>query len=172
MEDRQGHVSSARQSWSSTYCSTPEFLDNSYWRRQTVCCGVVYLGRLGEAMMDQRLYQPCTTDRKHNLTLSPTETPGSSSLQVSPASSSMPPASPSSSSAFSSSLTPSSIESLVEAELQAFQVFGSLFIIDSWPDSTDKSLDKETFSTSELIYFRAWRRWRRRRRSSTWTQKC
>jgi len=121
MEDRQGHVSSARQSWSSTYCSTPEFLDNSYWRRQTVCCGVVYLGRLGEAMMDQRLYQPCTTDRKHNLTLSPTETPGSSSLQVSPASSSMPPASPSSSSAFSSSLTPSSIESLVEAELQAFQ---------------------------------------------------
>merc|ERR1712203_1122040 len=84
-------------------------------------CGVVYLGRLGEAMMDQRLYQPCTTDRKHNLTLSPTETPGSSSLQVSPASSSMPPASPSSSSAFSSSLTPSSIESLVEAELQAFQ---------------------------------------------------
>merc|ERR1719412_1516559 len=116
-----GHMSATRPAWSPSYCSTPEFLDNSYWRRQTMCCGVVYLGRLGEAMLDQRLYQPCTTDRKHNLTLSPTETPGSSSLQVSPASSSMPPASPSSSSAFSSSLTPSSIESLVEAELQAFQ---------------------------------------------------
>jgi len=123
-----GHIS--RPAWSSTYCSTPEFLDNSYWRRQTVCCGVVYLGRLGEAMLDQRLYQPCTKNGKHELTLSPTapltsEAPGSSSLQPSPSSSSSTsrqPASPSSSSsAFSSSLNPSSIESLVEAELQAFQ---------------------------------------------------
>ena len=116
-----GHIS--RPAWSSTYCSTPEFLDNSYWRRQTVCCGVVYLGRLGEAMLDQRLYQPCTKNGKHELTLSPTaplmEAPGSSSLQPSPSSSS---------SAFSSSLNPSSIESLVEAELQAFQVFGSFII--------------------------------------------
>lgn len=120
-----GHMSSTRPAWSSTYCSTPEFLDNSYWRRQTMCCGVVYLGRLGEAMLDQRLYQPCTKSGKHDLTLSPTaplaEHPGS--LQPSPSSStSVQPASPSSSSsAFSSSLTPSSIESLVEAELQAFQ---------------------------------------------------
>jgi len=125
MEDHN-HIS--RPAWSSTYCSTPEFLDNSYWRRQTVCCGVVYLGRLGEAMLDQRLYQPCTKNGKHELTLSPTaplmEAPGSSSLQPSPSSSSTSrqPASPSSSSsAFSSSLNPSSIESLVEAELQAFQ---------------------------------------------------
>merc|ERR1719507_2814460 len=124
MEDHShqvlGHIS--RPAWSSTYCSTPEFLDNSYWRRQTMCCGVVYLGRLGEAMLDQRLYQPCTKSGKHDLTLSPLEE-HPASLQPSPSSStSVLPASPSSSSsAFSSSLTPSSIESLVEAELQAFQ---------------------------------------------------
>jgi len=116
-----GHMSSTRPAWGSTYCSTPEFLDNSYWRRQTMCCGVVYLGRLGEAMLDQRLYQPCTKTGKHDLTLSPTAP--LAPLQPSPSSStSVQPASPSSSSsAFSSSLTPSSIESLVEAELQAFQ---------------------------------------------------
>ena len=117
-----GHMSSTRPAWGSTYCSTPEFLDNSYWRRQTMCCGVVYLGRLGEAMLDQRLYQPCTKSGKHDLTLSPLEE-HPASLQPSP-----------SSSAFSSSLTPSSIESLVEAELQAFQVFDS-FIICSRPET-------------------------------------
>merc|ERR1712198_126555 len=123
-----GHISATRPAWSPTYCSTPEFLDNSYWRRQTMCRGVVYLGRLGEAMLDQRLYQPCSKSGKHDLTLSPTGplTEPPASLQPSP-STSVQPASPSSSS-FSSSLAPSSIESLVEAELQAFQVFGSFII--------------------------------------------
>jgi len=133
-EDEEEQMSSTRPgSWSSTYCSTPEFLDNSYWRRQTVCCGVVYLGRLGEAMMDQRLYQPCTTNGKHDLTLtslaegSLRPSPSSSLGEPSPSTSVQPPASPSSSSsAFSSSLTPSSIESLVEAELQAFQSMETL----------------------------------------------
>jgi len=126
-EEQQVNMLSTRAGpWSSTYSSTPEFLDNSYWRRQTVCCGVVYLGRLGEAMMDQRLYQPCMTNGKHDLTLtslgedSLQPSPSSSLGEPSPSASVQPPASPSSS-AFSSSLTPSSIESLVEAELQAFQ---------------------------------------------------
>merc|ERR1711890_150967 len=77
-------------------------------------------------MMDQRLYQPCMTLGKHDLTLtslgedSLQPSPSSSLGEPSPSASVQPPASPSSS-AFSSSLTPSSIESLVEAELQAFQ---------------------------------------------------
>jgi len=129
IEGRLGHVATSRSSWSSTYCSTPEFLDNSYWRRQAVCCGVVYVGRLGEMMMDQRLYSPCNKSGKHDLTLSPpttlAEAAGASSLlEPSPSSSSSsthPPSPSSSTSAFSSSITPSSIESLVESELQAFQ---------------------------------------------------
>jgi len=118
-----GHISATRPAWSPSYCSTPEFLDNSYWRRQTMCCGVVYLGRLGEAMLDQRLYQPCSKSGKHDLTLSPTGplTEPPASLQPSPSTSVQPASPSSSSSAFSSSLAPSSIESLVEAELQAFQ---------------------------------------------------
>ena len=139
IEGRLGHVATSRSSWSSTYCSTPEFLDNSYWRRQAVCCGVVYVGRLGEMMMDQRLYSPCSKSGKHDLTLSPpttlAEASGASSLlEPSPSSSSSssthPPSPSSSTSAFSSSITPSSIESLVESELQAFQVFEA-FIISS-----------------------------------------
>merc|ERR1711910_37784 len=65
-------------------------------------------------MMDQRLYSPCNKSGKHDLTLSPPTT-------LAEASSTHPPSPSSSTSAFSSSITPSSIESLVEAELQAFQ---------------------------------------------------
>merc|ERR1719167_2049606 len=81
-------------------------------------------------MMDQRLYSPCSKSGKHDLTLSPpttlAETTGAASslLEPSPSSSSSsthPPSPSSSTSAFSSSITPSSIESLVESELQAFQ---------------------------------------------------
>merc|ERR1712115_392729 len=78
-------------------------------------------------MMDQRLYSPCSKSGKHDLTLSPPTTlaeAASSLLEPSPSSSSSsthPPSPSSSTSAFSSSITPSSIESLVESELQAFQ---------------------------------------------------
>jgi len=39
--------------------SSLSFLDNSYWKRQTVCCGVIYVGALGEVMVDQRFYRKC-----------------------------------------------------------------------------------------------------------------
>ncbi|XP_071359116.1 SIN3-HDAC complex-associated factor-like [Trachinotus anak] len=35
------------------------FLDLKYWRRQKVCCGVVYRGRYGEVIIHPHLYKPC-----------------------------------------------------------------------------------------------------------------
>jgi len=39
----------------------PGFLDCSYWTRKTVCCGVIYVGQLGEVMVDQRFYKKCSS---------------------------------------------------------------------------------------------------------------
>lgn len=118
-EDDIGHLSDASQRSESPLATpfaslTPAFLDNSYWRRQLVCCGVVYVGRLGEVVLDQRLYRPCSA-RGHSMKA--VEKPEQETLAT-PSE----PCSPSSS-AFSTSLNPSLIESLVEAELQAFQVW-------------------------------------------------
>ncbi|KAM3587450.1 uncharacterized protein V6R79_005835 [Siganus canaliculatus] len=35
------------------------FLDLSYWKRQKVCCGIIYKGRFGEVLIDPHLYKPC-----------------------------------------------------------------------------------------------------------------
>ncbi|KAK2858670.1 hypothetical protein Q5P01_003290 [Channa striata] len=35
------------------------FLDLTYWKRQKVCCGIVYTGRCGEVIIDPQLYRPC-----------------------------------------------------------------------------------------------------------------
>ncbi|CAJ1055755.1 Hypothetical predicted protein, partial [Xyrichtys novacula] len=35
------------------------FLDLTYWKRQKVCCGVVYKGRYGEILIDPHLFKPC-----------------------------------------------------------------------------------------------------------------
>ena len=37
-----------------------DFIDTSYWRRKTVCCGVVYIGQLGEVMFDRRYSRRCS----------------------------------------------------------------------------------------------------------------
>ncbi|CAF99644.1 unnamed protein product, partial [Tetraodon nigroviridis] len=47
--------------------STPSifsFLDRSYWKRQKVCCGIVYKGRFGEVIIDPRLFKPCCSSKK------------------------------------------------------------------------------------------------------------
>ncbi|KAJ8396723.1 hypothetical protein AAFF_G00015610 [Aldrovandia affinis] len=47
--------------------STPSvfsFLDLSYWKRQKVCCGIVYKGRFGEVIIDPRLFKPCCGSKK------------------------------------------------------------------------------------------------------------
>lgn len=38
----------------------PAFLDPHYWRRTTVCCGILFIGQLGEVMMDRRFYKKCS----------------------------------------------------------------------------------------------------------------
>jgi len=38
----------------------PDFLDPLYWRRIKVCCGILFIGQLGEVMMDQRFYKKCS----------------------------------------------------------------------------------------------------------------
>ncbi|KAJ8340188.1 hypothetical protein SKAU_G00348210 [Synaphobranchus kaupii] len=43
------------------------FLDLSYWKRQKVCCGIVYKGRFGEVMIDPRLFKPCCSSRKQTM---------------------------------------------------------------------------------------------------------
>ncbi|XP_056132545.1 SIN3-HDAC complex-associated factor-like [Lampris incognitus] len=35
------------------------FLDLTYWKRQKVCCGIIYKGRYGEVIIDPHLYKPC-----------------------------------------------------------------------------------------------------------------
>lgn len=44
----------------------PDFIDASYWKRCIVCCGVIFVGQLGEVMLDQRFYKKCS-EKKHNL---------------------------------------------------------------------------------------------------------
>jgi hypothetical protein len=88
----------------------PSFLDSSYWSPKTVCCGVLYTNELGEVAIDLSRYRPCSSSR-HRLRMDD-EVKQSSSV---------PSLTSSSTSAFSPPLNPSSIESLVEAELQAFQ---------------------------------------------------
>ncbi|OCT55893.1 hypothetical protein XELAEV_18001962mg [Xenopus laevis] len=40
------------------------FLDPTYWKRQKVCCGIVYEGRYGELLIDARQFKPCCTSKK------------------------------------------------------------------------------------------------------------
>ncbi|KAG8005729.1 Protein FAM60A [Nibea albiflora] len=42
------------------------FLDLTYWKRQKVCCGIVYKGRYGEVIIHPHLFKPCC-QRKPNL---------------------------------------------------------------------------------------------------------
>ena len=44
----------------------PEFLDSTYWKRSVVCCGVIFVGQLGEVMLDKRFYK-CCSDKSHEM---------------------------------------------------------------------------------------------------------
>ncbi|XP_030628456.1 SIN3-HDAC complex-associated factor [Chanos chanos] len=43
----------------STRSPVLSFLDLTYWKRQKVCCGIIYKGRFGEVLIDPHLYKPC-----------------------------------------------------------------------------------------------------------------
>ncbi|MBN3288986.1 SHCAF factor, partial [Polypterus senegalus] len=40
------------------------FIDLTYWKRQKVCCGIIYKGRFGEVMIDSRMFKPCCSAKK------------------------------------------------------------------------------------------------------------
>uniref|UniRef100_A0AAV2LN63 Signal peptide, CUB and EGF-like domain-containing protein 2 n=1 Tax=Knipowitschia caucasica TaxID=637954 RepID=A0AAV2LN63_KNICA len=46
------------------------FLDRTYWKRQKVCCGIVYKGRFGEVIIDPRLFKPCCNTKKQKTLVS------------------------------------------------------------------------------------------------------
>ncbi|XP_014651369.1 PREDICTED: protein FAM60A isoform X1 [Ceratotherium simum simum] len=40
------------------------FLDLTYWKRQKICCGIIYKGRFGEVLIDTHLFKPCCSTKK------------------------------------------------------------------------------------------------------------
>ncbi|KAJ1177331.1 hypothetical protein NDU88_002590 [Pleurodeles waltl] len=50
------------------------FLDLTYWKRQKVCCGIVYKGRFGEVLIDPRLFKPCCSRKKESQDLDQSHT--------------------------------------------------------------------------------------------------
>lgn len=40
------------------------FLDLTYWKRQKICCGIIYKGRFGEVLIDTHLFKPCCNSKK------------------------------------------------------------------------------------------------------------
>uniref|UniRef100_A0A3P9CUK7 SIN3-HDAC complex associated factor n=1 Tax=Maylandia zebra TaxID=106582 RepID=A0A3P9CUK7_9CICH len=40
------------------------FLDLTYWKRQKVCCGIIYKGRFGEVLIDPHLFKPCCRNKR------------------------------------------------------------------------------------------------------------
>merc|ERR1712013_680755 len=48
---------------------TSGFIDFGYWRRMESCCGSVFVGQLGEVMVEQSAYMPCAA---HNPNLKDT----------------------------------------------------------------------------------------------------
>ncbi|XP_072322609.1 SIN3-HDAC complex associated factor, like isoform X2 [Scyliorhinus torazame] len=51
------------------------FLDLTYWKRQKVCCGIIYKGRFGEVLIDPRLFKPCCSPKKDSGSAARAETP-------------------------------------------------------------------------------------------------
>ncbi|XP_075867582.1 SIN3-HDAC complex-associated factor-like [Nelusetta ayraudi] len=52
------------------------FLDLTYWKRERVCCGVVYRGRYGEVLIHPHLYKPCCQRRRPPVEQQGLEEPG------------------------------------------------------------------------------------------------
>ncbi|XP_029455867.1 SIN3-HDAC complex-associated factor isoform X1 [Rhinatrema bivittatum] len=57
------------------------FLDLTYWKRQKVCCGIIYKGRFGEVLIDTHLFKPCCSNKK--AAEEKAETPETDSVPVS-----------------------------------------------------------------------------------------
>ncbi|XP_072259191.1 SIN3-HDAC complex-associated factor [Pyxicephalus adspersus] len=53
-----------------TRSSAFSFLDPAYWKRQKVCCGIIYKGRFGEILIDAQHFKPCCSNKKKEETTS------------------------------------------------------------------------------------------------------
>jgi len=60
-------ISDKTGSSSPTESLYPDFLDPHYWRRISVCCGILFIGQLGEVMVDGRFYKKCSAAVCHTL---------------------------------------------------------------------------------------------------------
>lgn len=49
------------------------FIDLGYWRRMESCCGLVFVGQLGEVMIDQNRFSACSTHSKRSSPVVATE---------------------------------------------------------------------------------------------------
>lgn len=49
-----------------THSPVFSFLDLTYWKRQKVCCGIIYKGRFGEVLLDPHLYKPCCQKKRQH----------------------------------------------------------------------------------------------------------
>jgi hypothetical protein len=43
------------------------FVDLTYWKRKTICCGMIYVGLAGEVMIDHKFYTPCSAKTHHEV---------------------------------------------------------------------------------------------------------
>ncbi|KAH0506022.1 Protein FAM60A [Microtus ochrogaster] len=53
----------------SSFNRTPvfSFLDLTYWKRQKICCGIIYKGLFGEVLIDTHLFKPSCSIRRQLL---------------------------------------------------------------------------------------------------------
>merc|ERR1712130_395224 len=51
---------------------TSGFIDFGYWRRMDSCCGLVYVGQLGEVMVEQSNFLPCAAHNPNLASLADT----------------------------------------------------------------------------------------------------
>nr|XP_014340331.1 PREDICTED: protein FAM60A-like isoform X2 [Latimeria chalumnae] len=42
------------------------FLDPTYWKRQKICCGIIYKGRFGEVIINPQLFKPCCSVKERS----------------------------------------------------------------------------------------------------------
>ncbi|KAL1763751.1 FAM60A [Sigmodon hispidus] len=56
--------SDAEMASSSNRTPVFSFLDLIYWKRQKICCGIIYKGHFGEVFIVTRLFKPCCSSKK------------------------------------------------------------------------------------------------------------
>merc|ERR1719483_1207284 len=52
--------------WSGPEPRISDFIDLSFWKRQKTCCGTIFVGPTGEAMVDPRFLHPCILKTGHS----------------------------------------------------------------------------------------------------------